>query len=120
MDKNKVNRYFPKNKGLIYAVQWTGKAQCLVDLPDFNKIVEAIEGIEYNGTMLIRSTDKPSLISVRPHMDYVVVDQHGNLMVWTKEFMRDNYNVVEEEEVLMPSVYSPRIELVSAERPDNT
>lgn len=121
-ERGKVKKYIPKNNGVIHAVLWTGKAECLIGLPDFNHIVTRIESIDYHGSLKIVCDGDEEARTVRPHRDYIVVDSFDLLVVHPEEFMKKNYDQQPAEK---PPYYQTekKIEdftIISADRPDDT
>lgn len=125
-DANRVNRYVPKNSGMIQAVMWTGKAECLIGFSDLNNVVSAIQGIDSKGLMHIICTGDEDHTVVRPYKDYVGIDSFGNIAVWQQEFMKQQYDIVPDKPVSREEtdpynrLRRETITVISADRPDGT
>lgn len=103
-DRNKPNRYTPKNSGIVTAVLWSGKASCLIGMPKFDEVVCAINNIDKTGLLLIytdrdveEGIDSPT--RARPNLDYIVIDSFGKIDVWSHEFLSEHYDSVPAEAI---------------------
>jgi hypothetical protein len=89
-------KYTPRNLGMVHAVLWTGNAQCLADLPDFNRVVMAIKSITTHGQLTIAAREKGSVDAdaVGQSRAYVVVNSLGELEVWERKYFEQQYEAV--------------------------
>lgn len=94
-----VHRYVPRDRGIVHAVLWTGKASCLVGFPDFNQVVLAIKDIRVsNGYLHLAATgvQNADVEEIAPHRFYIVVTTLGKLEVWPKDFFEKHYEATPE------------------------
>lgn len=120
-----VKEYAPRDRGIVHAVLWNGKAECLVGMPDFNLIVQAIQGININGYLDIRAKGIANVDTeeVAPFRFYIVYNTLKQIEVWPKSQFEQHY-------LLAPTQAAPTgptyrgdrdpIEIVAADRPDGT
>ena len=103
MQTNKVTRYIPRSQGIVYAVLWTGNAECLVGFPDLNKVVQAVQSITDRGVLQILAVAR-GVVDTReiyPHKAYIVLNFLGQIEVWDDSLFRHHYEVFVEKPLLL-------------------
>lgn len=91
---NSVKQYELKKPLVFHAVLWQGKAEDLIGMPDFNRLVTHIISIDGTGLLTIESDGLQ--IKVFSGQEYLVSSPEDGLYVCGKKEFEEEFQVIPE------------------------